>query len=173
MDGFDQAVPKAVFAEDQPFRLTSLAFAQPHDRAERDLILDALRSEAANVTVNNLWVLGWVGGYDKLSDPAFCVQIFREPKCRAGRHSRGTGLEAAASQYYLQTTEAVQFLPSCFGPTGSTPPLKAAGHLSKPGAPPPAPGFFVLLDQERAGALIWLPMATCCLKRSMQRTCVA
>jgi hypothetical protein len=138
-----QAVPTAVFAEDQPFRLTSLAFAQPHDRAERDLILDALRSEAANVTVNNLWVLGWVGGYDKLSDPAFCVQIFREPKCRAGRHSRGTGLEAAASQYYLQTTEAVQFLPSCFGPTGSTPPLKAAGHLSKPGAPPPAPGFFV------------------------------
>jgi hypothetical protein len=62
-----QAVPTAVFAEDQPFRLTSLAFAQPHDRAERDLILDALRSEAADVTVNNLWVLGWIGGYDKLS----------------------------------------------------------------------------------------------------------
>jgi hypothetical protein len=62
-----QAVPTAVFAEDQPFRLTSLAFAQPHDRAERDLILDALRSEAADLTVNNLWVLGWVGGYDKLS----------------------------------------------------------------------------------------------------------
>lgn len=62
-----QTVPAAVFAEDQPFRLTSLAFAQPHDRTERELILEALRSRSADATVNNLWVLGWLGGYDKLS----------------------------------------------------------------------------------------------------------
>lgn len=62
-----QSVPSATFADDQPFRLTSVAFAQPREAAERDLILDALRAASADVTVNNLWVLGWLGGYDKLA----------------------------------------------------------------------------------------------------------
>jgi HAD superfamily hydrolase (TIGR01484 family) len=61
------AVPSVRLADDQPFRLTSLAFAQPEDREERDAILAALRDEGADVTLNNLWVLGWLGGYDKLA----------------------------------------------------------------------------------------------------------
>jgi HAD superfamily hydrolase (TIGR01484 family) len=60
-------VPEAVFADDQPFRTTSVAFSIPHDAAERDRITDALRRAGADVTVNNLWILGWLGGYDKLS----------------------------------------------------------------------------------------------------------
>lgn len=62
-----RAVPSAQFADDQPFRLTSLAFAQPQDPRQREQILNALRAAGAEVTVNNLWVLGWLGGYDKLA----------------------------------------------------------------------------------------------------------
>ncbi|MFG1477181.1 HAD-IIB family hydrolase [Xanthobacter sp. V4C-4] len=57
----------AVFAEDQPFRLTSIAFSQPEDAAARAAIVSALGAAGADVTVNNLWVLGWRGGYDKLA----------------------------------------------------------------------------------------------------------
>jgi HAD superfamily hydrolase (TIGR01484 family) len=59
-------VPSAVFADDQPFRLTSLGFAQPADPAQSAAIIAALKQEGADVTVNNLWILGWLGGYDKL-----------------------------------------------------------------------------------------------------------
>lgn len=61
------AVPSATFADDQPFRLTCLAFAHPQQERDRDLILGALREASADATVNNLWVLGWLGGYDKLA----------------------------------------------------------------------------------------------------------
>jgi HAD superfamily hydrolase (TIGR01484 family) len=60
-------VPEAVFADDQPFRTTSVAFSIPRDATARDRIADALRRAGADVTVNNLWILGWLGGYDKLS----------------------------------------------------------------------------------------------------------
>jgi len=63
-----QAVlPFAQWADDQPFRLTSIAFAQPEHSQDRDAIIDALRVAGADVTVNNLWILGWLGGYDKLA----------------------------------------------------------------------------------------------------------
>jgi HAD superfamily hydrolase (TIGR01484 family) len=62
-----QAVPTAQFADDQPFRLTSLAFAQPDGEPERRATVAALRAAGAEVTVNNLWILGWLGGYDKLA----------------------------------------------------------------------------------------------------------
>lgn len=57
----------ALIVDDQPFRLTSIAFAQPEDAGARAAIVAALREEGADVTVNNLWVLGWLGGYDKLA----------------------------------------------------------------------------------------------------------
>ncbi|MCE6076404.1 HAD hydrolase family protein [Agrobacterium vitis] len=63
----ERAVPSAGFADDQAFRLTSLAFARSQDTGERTAVLDALRAGSADVTVNNLWVLGWLGGYDKLA----------------------------------------------------------------------------------------------------------
>lgn len=62
-----RTVPSACFADDQAFRLTSLGFAQPNDPADRDAIVRALRDAGADVTVNNLWVLGRLGGYDKLA----------------------------------------------------------------------------------------------------------
>lgn len=62
-----QVIPFAVVADDQPFRLTSLAFAQPDSEADRRVIVTALRDAGLDVTVNNLWVLGWLGGYDKLA----------------------------------------------------------------------------------------------------------
>ncbi len=61
------AATGAALAEDQPFRLTSIAFAQPESAAGRAAIVAALKAEGADVTVNNLWVLGWLGGYDKLA----------------------------------------------------------------------------------------------------------
>jgi len=63
----EKAVPTAAVADDQPFRLTSLAFARPSDRAAAAAIAAALAEAGADVTVNNLWVLGWLGGYDKLA----------------------------------------------------------------------------------------------------------
>lgn len=60
-------LPDTAFAEDQPFRLTSLAFAQPEAQEARAALLGALAAAGADATVNNLWVLGWLGGYDKLA----------------------------------------------------------------------------------------------------------
>jgi len=59
--------PGARMAQDQPYRLTSVAFVKPDDADLCATILDALKSLGADTTVNNLWVLGWIGGYDKLS----------------------------------------------------------------------------------------------------------
>lgn len=54
-------------ADDQAFRLTSIAFSRTYDPSVDKKIVDALREAGANTTVNNLWILGWLGGYDKLS----------------------------------------------------------------------------------------------------------
>lgn len=62
-----ETIASAVFAEDQPFRQTSIAFARPKGAQAEAEIVAALRREDADVTVNNLWILGWLGGYDKLS----------------------------------------------------------------------------------------------------------
>jgi HAD superfamily hydrolase (TIGR01484 family) len=61
------AIPGATFAEDQSFWLTSIAFARPEDPDARASISSAMRAAGADVTDNNLWVLGWLGGYDKLA----------------------------------------------------------------------------------------------------------
>lgn len=74
-DAVKKSVPGARVADDQPFRLTSIAFAQPDDEAQRDAIVAALRAAGADTAVNNLWVLGWLGGYDKL---AMARRIFVE-----------------------------------------------------------------------------------------------
>ena len=70
-----RAVPSATFADDQPFRLTSLAFARPDRAADRAAIVTALREAGADVTINNLWILGWLGGYEKL---AMTRRVMRE-----------------------------------------------------------------------------------------------
>jgi len=62
-----QVVPSAMFADDQVFRLTSLAFAQPDSEADRRALVAAMRKAGLDVTVNNVWILGWIGAYDKLA----------------------------------------------------------------------------------------------------------
>jgi HAD superfamily hydrolase (TIGR01484 family) len=62
-----QLVPSAMIADDQPFRLTSLAFVQPDSEADRGVLVAVMRKAGLDVTVNNLWILGWIGGYDKLA----------------------------------------------------------------------------------------------------------
>lgn len=57
----------AVLADDQPFRLTTLAFQDPGDEGRRRELLEALGAEGLRTTTNNLWVLGWLGGFDKLT----------------------------------------------------------------------------------------------------------
>ena len=46
-----------MFADDQIFRLTSLAFAPPDGEADRRVLVAAMRKAGLNVTVNNLWIL--------------------------------------------------------------------------------------------------------------------
>jgi len=56
-----------MLADDQIFRLTSLAFTPPDGEADRRVLVAAMRRAGLNVTVNNLWILGWIGAYDKLA----------------------------------------------------------------------------------------------------------
>lgn len=59
-------LPHAEFADDQPFRMATLAFrASPDEQANRS-ILETLGEVGASATENNLWVLGWLDGFDKL-----------------------------------------------------------------------------------------------------------
>lgn len=60
-------IPHARLADDQDFRLTSLAFERPVSREAEEALRTALAEEGAGTTANNLWVLGWLGGYDKLA----------------------------------------------------------------------------------------------------------
>jgi HAD superfamily hydrolase (TIGR01484 family) len=62
----EKAVPQARRADDQAFRLTSLAYKRTGTDVD-DRIVEALLGAGASTTINNLWVLGWIGGYDKLS----------------------------------------------------------------------------------------------------------
>jgi 3-deoxy-D-manno-octulosonate 8-phosphate phosphatase KdsC-like HAD superfamily phosphatase len=61
------ASPSAVLADDQPFRLASLASPISNSEVERRAIVAAPRKAIAHVTLNNLWILVWIGGYDKLA----------------------------------------------------------------------------------------------------------
>jgi hypothetical protein len=61
------AVPAAVLAQDQPYRLTSVAFNRPQDEETRSALTAALQEAGAGVAANDLWVVGWIGGYDKLT----------------------------------------------------------------------------------------------------------
>ncbi|MCC7251635.1 MAG: HAD-IIB family hydrolase [Hyphomicrobium sp.] len=61
------AYPDAVFADDQPFRLTSTAFARPSDHKTASAIVRAFEAAGAHAALNAIWGLGWLGGYDKIA----------------------------------------------------------------------------------------------------------
>jgi HAD superfamily hydrolase (TIGR01484 family) len=60
-------LPTTLLSDDQPFRQTTLAFERPASRDHAGLIAKLLADAGASVTLNSIWVLGWFGGYDKLS----------------------------------------------------------------------------------------------------------
>ena len=62
----EAAIPMAQRADDQAFRLTSLAYRRTGTEQDQRMV-SALLAAGADATINNLWVLGWLGGYDKLS----------------------------------------------------------------------------------------------------------
>lgn len=61
-----EAVPEARVADDQAFRLSSVAWQRTGTQRDEQIVA-ALKEAGASATINNLWVLGWTGGYDKLS----------------------------------------------------------------------------------------------------------
>jgi HAD superfamily hydrolase (TIGR01484 family) len=61
------AHPAARLADDQPFRLTSLAVVRPDDRATVRALLDQMEASGARTTLNSIWLLAWLGSYDKLT----------------------------------------------------------------------------------------------------------
>lgn len=53
-------------SDDQDFRLTSIAFKLPVVHEQTQQLVDELQKQGCGYTINNLWVLGWLGQYDKL-----------------------------------------------------------------------------------------------------------
>jgi len=68
-------IPGAELADDQPFRSTSLAFKRSGSAELQQRVVAAMRADGLDATINNLWLLGWSGGYDKL---AMTRRIMRE-----------------------------------------------------------------------------------------------
>lgn len=66
-DAILRRFPSARLADDQPFRLASLAFSRTGDSVQEHELAAAMRESGLDVAINNLWVLGWIGGYDKLA----------------------------------------------------------------------------------------------------------
>lgn len=66
-DGIRTAIGGAALADDQPFRLTSLAFTRPESDEAARRLADALELAGARTAINAIWVLGWFGAYDKIA----------------------------------------------------------------------------------------------------------
>jgi HAD superfamily hydrolase (TIGR01484 family) len=61
------AVPGGEIAHDQRYRETTLAFFNPSDPALREAITARMREAGLQTTINSLWLLGSLGGFDKLA----------------------------------------------------------------------------------------------------------
>lgn len=59
--------PQLAFADDQAYRRTSLAFRRLSDAELQASVLASVKGLGASGTVNNLWLLAWLGDYDKLA----------------------------------------------------------------------------------------------------------
>jgi HAD superfamily hydrolase (TIGR01484 family) len=59
------SLPSARIADDQSYRLTSLAFDRSDEPTTR-AILEAFHKEGASTTLNAIWALAWLGEYDKI-----------------------------------------------------------------------------------------------------------
>ncbi len=101
----EDTIPGAEPADDQPFRLTSLAFKRSRDAVLQHRITTALRAGGLDVTINNLWILGWIGGYDKLSMArrimrrVYGIDVEQRPDEYCTRGTRRTTRPCSASSH--------------------------------------------------------------------------
>ena len=65
-DQITASVPDAEIAHDQRYRETTLAFVN-RDAVGAEAIGARLEAAGAQTTLNSLWVLGWLGDFDKLA----------------------------------------------------------------------------------------------------------
>jgi hydroxymethylpyrimidine pyrophosphatase-like HAD family hydrolase len=61
------AIPGAALADDQPFRLATLAFDRPRDLKTREAVLAAFSRAGLSSAESGRVLLGWTGGFDKLA----------------------------------------------------------------------------------------------------------
>lgn len=59
--------PWSEVSDDQDFRLTSIAFRLPQNAERTQQLIHELQEQGCSYTINNLWLLGWYGPYDKLA----------------------------------------------------------------------------------------------------------
>jgi len=59
--------PDLSFADDQPFRQTSIVFNRNLGPVAQAEVADSLHRVGAKTALNNLWLLAWIGQYDKLA----------------------------------------------------------------------------------------------------------
>lgn len=59
-------LPWVKISDDQDFRLASIAFKLPDSSVQTKQLVYELNKYDCKYTINNLWVLGWLGNYDKL-----------------------------------------------------------------------------------------------------------
>ena len=77
----------ATLAEDQPFRLSSLAFNLPANTTHLGALRQSLHEAGLKTTVNNLWLLAWSGEYDKLIMSRHVLRTFYHLDERAAQDS--------------------------------------------------------------------------------------
>jgi hypothetical protein len=114
-------VPGAALADDQPFRLATLAFDKPRDGAARAGVLTAFARAGLGSAETGRLLLGWTGGFDKLAmarrllcdidDEAICCCGDGDKALLAAfRRARGAGFAQAAEA--LLAARGVPFYPS-------------------------------------------------------------
>lgn len=113
----EKAVPQAREADDQVFRLTSLAYRRTGTETDHRIV-KALREAGADATINNLWVLGWMGGYDKLTMSlrvlASTYGIDTEAACELVAYSGDSTNDAPMFEFFKHTagvSTVIDYLP--------------------------------------------------------------
>ncbi|MEF3091758.1 HAD family hydrolase [Enterobacter sp. 10-1] len=100
-------LPWTRVSDDQEFRLTSIAFRLPDSPVQTQQLVDELRQQGCCYTINNLWLLGWLGQYDKLAMSRKVLQQFyalREQDEQASVYYSGDSLnDAPMFRYYRKS----------------------------------------------------------------------
>jgi hypothetical protein len=98
-----------------------------------DRVVEALVGAGADATINNLWVLGWIGGYDKLSMSirvlAETFGIIEEVTTELVAYSGDSINDAPMFGFFKHTagvSTVVDYLPQCLFPRRGSPAVREA-----------------------------------------------